>query len=185
MQNGRQPLREMVIVLAKNLTASVVLAVSVAALIGSAASAQDVVVDSTGKVVGNVHGSPDSTWVRLKMKDGTWTAIRLGWGQFNRNQGSMPFFVTESVDCKGPQYVWGSLFNYGVSFKKTMNDPKVYFRYPIRPYKSITVAAESYWNTSTGRAECYPVQVPYSTYVGTFKTIDTDILGFKPPFTLK
>lgn len=160
-------------------TASVALAGT-----ASAASAENVV-DSKGVILGTVQGAPDAPWVRLKMKDGTWTAVRIGWHGYNTNQSNNPVFVTEGANCVGTKYIWGSLFNYAVSYKMKSADTKVYLRYPIPPYKTITVKSEAYWDSMQGKAVCFNRSTPYSTYVAVFKVIDTDTLGFTPPFTVK
>lgn len=150
-----------------------------------AASAQDVVVDSKGTVVGTVHGIPSQPWARRQMADGTWATIRIGMGGFYTTQSSDPIYVTNAADCSGAKFLESGVFNYGVTFKNKPTDTKMYFRYPVPPFRKVEVGAKYYINPTSGQGFCSPMASPYTAYVGTTKTIDLSTLGLVPPFTIR
>mgnify|MGYP001768068938 CR=1 FL=1 len=146
--------------------------------------AQQNVIDAKGMIVGTLVGSPDDPWIRRKMSDGTWTAMRVGYDGFTWNIDNIAFYVTTTKDCSGAQYMTTSLLNYGMIYTP-YNTTKKLLRYPVAPFSKKIILARYSYDSSTGIWACRQYTTPQTKTVGNIKIIDTATFGYTPPFKIQ
>lgn len=169
---------------------SLIALLAVLASIGASvfpASAQEVIVDATGKTVGTLHGTPQNSWVRIRMPDGNWSAFEVGMGGFIAARVAAAVYVATTNNCSGTKYFVTSLLNPGYIFKPKYPGTKTYVAYAIPPIKKISVKSVYWFDVDFGTYECYVLNAAevYSAYAGLQKMIDLAALKLVPPFSVK